>query len=302
MSNAENDTRPITPDEPLGQVLSGYAVPQLPPDFADRVVSATNDRAARLPTSRPATSRWRTVRRVGTGVLVAGALGTAAAATGVLEDLGVDLPSPQQVWSRITGNDPAPDPASTSAPAANVAPAPSGSAPVVIEGSIDTTEELEEAFRRVDEVRSTRSENRRGRVDRRIDEFIENRRAQGLPAPTPEEEQQFRERLGEFRERREDRVEGRLEERREDLRERLESGEKLTREDLLLNERGEAGERPMRRRVQRWRDMSPEQRQQRIERLRERREQQLDRQGEGLADESADALVDAPNAPIDQPE
>ena len=45
---------------------------------------------------------------------------------------------------------------------------PASLAPVRIEGPIDTPEELGEAFRRIDEVRSRRSELRRQQLDQRI--------------------------------------------------------------------------------------------------------------------------------------
>lgn len=289
MSETEKDMRPIAPDSSLGKALDGFAVPALPAGFADRVVAATEGRAAPLPEPRRNSIRWRSARRLAIGVLAAGALGTAAAATGVLKELGVDLPTPQEVWSTITGRA---APSERAAPAANAAPAPAGPTRVEIEGPIDTPEELDEVFQRVDEVRADRREIRRDRVDQRLDQAIERRRAQGLPAPTPEEEARLRSRIEQYRDRREQQIEQRIEGRREDLRERVESGEVITREDLIGSPRADdtGATRP-----QRLREMSPEQRREAIQRLRERRQQRLD-QPETPPSEASATADEAPSA------
>ncbi|MBD2842209.1 hypothetical protein [Erythrobacter rubeus] len=270
MSDIDKNAGPIVPDSALGRSLGAYTAPDLSGGFADRIIAATEGRAAPLPASRPAGSRWRSARRLAVGALAAGALGTAAAATGVLERIGVDLPSPAEVWSTITRSEPEAVPASRQGSGL-----PSGALDtrIEIEGPVDTPEELEEVFRRVDEIREERRDIRRERVDRLIDDAIERRREQGLPAPTPEREEQMRERLDQFRERRDTTREQRLEQRREEYRERIENGEELVPQDIIRERREERFQRPVGRRLERLREMSPEERRDAIRRFRERREE-----------------------------
>ncbi|MEE4199556.1 hypothetical protein [Erythrobacter sp.] len=279
-------------DPALKKALGENTVPDLPEGFADRVVAATEGRAPPLPQQRTASSRWRTSRRLAIGLVSAGALASAAAATGVLEELGVDLPSPQEVWSSITGAQPAPAP-SPSPPASTAPePVPDARAPVVIEGPIDTPEELEEAFRRVDQRREERVDTRRSRVDQRIGERIDARRAQGLPAPTQEQEERLSDRLDTVRENADARRAARIEERREALREDVEAGGEITRENFIEADRT------------RLRNLSPEQRRDRLRQWRERRQERLRRlESEGANASGSDPLrkEDDANPPSNDP-
>ncbi len=275
-----SDDTPITADSPLGRALAADKAPDLPVGFADRVLTATKDRPSPLPETRAGgggVTRWRSARRLAVGAVIAGALATTAAATGLLGDLPISIPSAEKVWATITGQDESSEPAvptKTNGPAELL---PEASAPPILEGPIDSPEELEEAFRRVDEVRGNRTNNRRDRVDQRIDNIIERRREQGLPAPTPEQEERLRERLDQSRERRDLRREDRLEQRREELRERVEAGEDLTREDFVREQREAVGQPGRRGRMERLRDLSPEERRERIRQFREQRQQRLER-------------------------
>jgi hypothetical protein len=248
---------PILPGSPLARVLDDYPVPPLSAGFADRVLAAAETRAPALPPLRRdrAVRGWRTGRRFAIAVVSFGALATAAAATGVLERVGLPVPSAQTVWANLTGGEaPAVAAPATSNPVV-VAAAPL--APVVIEGPIDTPEELAEAFRRIDEVRQGRSEARRAMIDRRLDRVIEQRRAAGLPVPDAEQEARLRQRLDDLQTEREARAGQRIEARREELLERVENGEALTRENLLPNRQPGTGVLPGGRRL---RDMSPQER------------------------------------------
>lgn len=275
MSPAEHDDgAPIAPDSPLARALDGFAVPDLPAGFADKVLAATATRPAPLPelrrTGSTGTARgWRLGRRIAIGVVGFSALATAAAATGLLERVGLPVPSASKVWASITGDEPASNPAEAAAAVAAVPvdPAPAAFAPVRIEGPIDTPEELGEAFRRIDEVRKGRSEMRRQLLDQRITREKERRAAAGLPLPTPEEEARIRQRLEEARLRREGVLSERIEARREELRERVESGEALTREDIVRPIREEQRSLQQRQQLERLRRMSPEQRREAVRRL-----------------------------------
>ncbi|MEO1219942.1 MAG: hypothetical protein AAFY42_01155 [Pseudomonadota bacterium] len=258
-------TDPFPFDAKLKDALDAYRVPELSANFADRVLNSTEDRIAPLPTLRPSPKRrWQRGRRIAIGVMAAGAIATAAAATGVLEELGIELPAADEVWSAITFEEqprPAPSPS-------QVAPKEASEDPVQIEGPIDTPEELEEVFRRVDDVRDTRREARRDRVDQRVDNAIERRVQRGLPTPSDEQEQRLRERIERFRESADTRREQRTEERRDELRETLEEEGTLSRDDII---RGEGPGRPAGDRIRRFRDLSPEERRERIRQFRERR-------------------------------
>jgi len=234
----EEGGAPITPGSPLACTLDDFAVPALPPGFADRVLAAAEARPAPLPELRRSGGGggrgWRLGRRIAIGAVGFGALATAAAATGLLDRFDLPVPSPEKVWATITGEETVPTPVATPAPVQPPAdPAPAALAPVRIEGPIDTPEELGEAFRRIDEVRQGRIEARRQTIDRRIDTAIERRREAGLRVPTDEEEARLRERIEDARSRREDIRAEQIETRREELRERVENGEALTRGEIV---------------------------------------------------------------------
>jgi len=277
MSPAEHDDgAPIAPGSPLARALDGFGAPELPAGFADKVLAATATatRPEPLPelrrTGSTGTARgWRLGRRIAIGVVGFSALATAAAATGLLERVGLPVPSAGKVWASITGEEPASKPAGDSAAVASapVDPAPAALAPVRIEGPIDTPEELGEAFRRIDEVRSRRSELRRQLLDQRITREKERRAAAGLPLPTPEEEARIRQRLEDARLRREGALEQWIEAPREELRGRVESGEALTREDIVRPFREEQRSLQQRQKLEQLRRMSPEQRREAVRQL-----------------------------------
>lgn len=266
---------PIAPGDPLARALDGFAVPDLPPGFADRVLAAAEVRSAAPPLPelrRSGAGRahgWRLGRRIAIGMVGFGALATAAAATGLLERVGLPVPSADKVWASVTGKDTATAPAVAAAPVAPPPPdpAPAALAPVRIEGAIDTPEELAEAFRRIDEVRQGRMEAHRQIIDQRIAREKERRAAAGLPLPTPEEEARIRQRIEDARTRREGLMAERIEVRREELRERVENGEALTREDIIRPIREDARALERRARIERLRRMSPEERREVLRRM-----------------------------------
>lgn len=248
------------PGSPLARALDGYPVPGLSPDFADRIVAAAEARPAPLPDlRRPASVRgWRLGRRIMVGAACFGALATAAAATGVLERFDIPVPSAERVWASITGKE-------TPAVVAPVAAQPTQAAattlaPVTIDGPIDTPEELGEAFRRIDEVRQGRSEARRQIIDQRIDKAIERRRAAGLPVPDAEQEARLRQRIDEAQARRQQLADERVQLRREEMARKVESGEALTREDVLRPLAEDARALQRRERMERLRRMTPAER------------------------------------------
>jgi hypothetical protein len=250
----------IIPGSPLARALDGYPVPGLSPDFADRIVAAAEARPAPLPDlRRPTPVRgWRLGRRIMVGAACFGALATAAAATGVLERFDIPVPSAEKVWASITGKE-------TPAAVAPVAPQPTQAAattlaPVTIDGPIDTPEELGEAFRRIDEVRQGRSEVRRQVIDQRIDNAIERRRAAGLPVPDAEQEARLRQRIDEAQARRQQLADERVQLRREEMARKVESGEALTREDVLRPLAEDARALQRRERLERLRRMTPAER------------------------------------------
>ncbi|WP_066525719.1 hypothetical protein [Erythrobacter sp. CCH5-A1] len=255
VNEPRKDEAPIAPGSPLARVLDGYGVPELSAGFADRVLAAAETRAAPLPElRRPARSRrWRIGQRIAIGVASFGALATAAAATGVLEQLAIPVPSARTVWASLTGNAPAaaaPEPV-VAAAVKDAAPTP---APVGIEGPIDTPEELQETFRRVDQVRAGRREERRAIIDQRIKSEIERRRAAGLRVLTPEEEARLRARIEQAVTAREQRADAAAAARREAMEQKVANGEALTREDLT-------GRKPVspetRERLRNLRDLPP---------------------------------------------
>lgn len=276
-------TGPIAPGSPLARVLDGYGAPDLPAGFADRVLAAAEARSAPLPElRRPARSRrWRIGQRIAIGVASFGALATAAAATGLLEQLAIPVPSATTVWASLTGSAPAAAAPEPVVAAAVLAPAPT---PVTIEGPIDTPEELQETFRRVDQVRAGRREERRAIIDQRIRSEIERRRAAGLPVPSAAEEARLRARIEQAITAREQRADAAAAARREAMQRKVENGEALTREDVSGRKpvSPEARERfrglrdlPPGERAKAWREMSPEERRALTEELRARRAARL---------------------------
>ncbi len=233
-----HDGGPILPGTPLARALGEGAVPPLSPGFADRVIAAAEaPRPAPLPVSRRRSGRWsgwRTGQRLAVGAAGVVALASAAAATGLLQQLAIPVPSARIVWASIAGTAKA-APAAAPVPAAPplVAEEPAAPEPVGIAGPIDTPEELGEAFRRVDAVREKRREMRRALVDQRIADEIARRRAAGRPEPTPEQLAQVRARIEEAQARRDEAVAAKVQERRAELEKRVAAGEPLTRRDML---------------------------------------------------------------------
>ena len=219
--------------------LDADRAPALPAGFADRLVAAAETRAPALPPlRRPLASRWRTTRRIALGLGAGLLLSSAAAATGVLQQVGIVLPPPVQkivddVAQKVTGREPAPPVAAAPAP-------PVAVATPLIEGPIDNQEELDAVFSRADETRLQRQAQRRAVVDERIDRELERRRAAGLPVPDAEQEAAIRQRIDEARARREDLAEPRREALRNELREAVDQGQPLTRE-TIRRAREEAG-------------------------------------------------------------
>lgn len=270
--NEAKQGAPITPDSPLARALDGYAVPDLSAGFADRVLAAAEAAPAPLPPlRRPRRSArgWRVGQRLAIGIVSFGALATAAAATGLLERFDIPVPSAGTVWASITGK----SPAAAAAPAPVVAAAKPAAeevtalAPVQIVGPVDTPEELGEAFRRIDEVREGRFAARRALADQRIDSAIERRRAAGLPLLTPQQEAALREKLAAAQERRQQLADERIAARREEMARKVESGEALTREDILRPLRDDASALERSERIDRLRRMSPAQRREALRRL-----------------------------------
>lgn len=223
-------TGPDSFDPALKALLDADIAPPLPSGFAERATAAAQARRAPLPKlRRPAAQRWRAGRRIALGLLAAGLLSSAAAATGMLEQVGITLPQPVQqfvddVANAVTGG--GRDSATGQVAAAPAAP-PVSAQGQASNGPIDNPEELETAFRRIDTAREERRSVRREQVDGRIDQAIERRRAQGLPVPSEQEEARLRERLEQARARREADATVRREALREDLRERVEQGEEI---------------------------------------------------------------------------
>jgi hypothetical protein len=252
----------IIPGSPLARALNDYPVPGLSAGFADRVLAAAENRAAPLPELRRTGGSggrgWRMGRRIAIGAACFGALATTAAATGVLERFDIAVPSAEKVWASLTGKE-APV---VAAPIASkpAEPAAAALAPVVIDGPIDTPEELSEAFRRIDEVREGRSAVRRQVIDQRIDRAIERRRAAGLPLPDAEQEARLRQRIDEAQTLRQQRAGERIASRREELERKVENGETVTREDFVGPRRADPATIERREWLKQLREMSPQQR------------------------------------------
>lgn len=240
-------------DPALKALLDADRPPPLPAGFAERVAEAALARRDPLPKLRRSpVQRWRTGRKVALALVAGGLLSSAAAATGLFGQVGIVLPPPVQQFI----DDVAETVIGRPAPAPPEAPVAGGRQ---IEGPIDSPQELETAFERIDAARTERQAVRRERVDQWIDGTLQRRREQGLPVPDAEEEARLRQRLEEARIRREALAAERREAVREDLREQVEEGEAIA-PRILLPRGGEAIER-----------LSPEQRQALRRRLAERR-------------------------------
>jgi hypothetical protein len=287
----QGEGAPIMRGSPLAGALDSFAVPDLLAGFADKVLAAAEVRPAPLPELRRSggggARGWRLGRRIAIGVVGFGALASAAAATGMLERVGLPVPSPEKVWASIAGKEKVPAAAPVPATPPPPDPAPAALAEVRIEGPIDTPEELGEAFRRIDEVRQGRIEARRLRIEERIAAEKARRAAAGLPLPTAEEEAQVRARIEEARSRRQGLLDERIAARREELRQRVENGEALTPEDIIRPLRDDARALKRRERLEQLRAMSPDERREALRQLppeqrpalveawRQRREQRL---------------------------
>jgi hypothetical protein len=253
-------------------MLDDYPVPPLSAGFADRVLAAAQTRPAPLPAKRSPQRGWgwRVGRGLAFGAAGFGVLASAAAATGLLDRYNLPVPSAAQVWASVTASA-APAPASAKAAAPEPAPAfaitDTPPAPVVIEGPIDTPEELAEAFRRIDAVRQGRSQARMAMTDQKIDAAIARRRAEGLPLPTPEEETRLRQRIAEAQAQRDQRAAKRVALRREEMARKVENGEALTREDILRPLRADQRALERQERLWRLRQMTPAQRREALRQL-----------------------------------
>lgn len=268
-----NDTNPIAPGSPLAHRLDEYTVPGLSAGFAERVMASAEARPSPLPPLRRTLGRrsWRMGQRIAIGIASFSVVATAAAATGMLERFDIPVPSASKVWASIAGTAPV---AATRTPALAAAEprANEDAAPARVEivGPVDTPEELAEAFRRIDEVRQGRIAARRALADQRIDTAIERRRAAGLPVPTAEEEAVLRDKMAAAQARREQIVADRMAARRAELAQKVDSGEALTREDIVrpLREDAQAMQRERReQRIERLQRMAPEQRRAALRRL-----------------------------------
>jgi hypothetical protein len=224
------DEGPILPGSPLGRALGGGAAPRLSPGFADRVLVAAKARPAPLAPLRRA-ARWRAGRRLAFGLAGVAALASAAAATGLLQQVVPAVPSAKAVWAGLIGPTQS-APAERHAPAKAATPAAVPSA-LAITGPVDTPEELGEAFRRADQLREARRAGRREVIERRIADALAQRKAAGLADPSPAELAALRERLAMREARRDAAVDERVKVRREALERRVENGEALTGEDFV---------------------------------------------------------------------
>jgi hypothetical protein len=253
-------------------MLDDYPVPPLSAGFADRVLAAAQTRAAPLPAMRSSQRSWgwRMGRGFAIGAAGFGVLASAAAATGLLDRYNLPVPSAAQVWASVTRSAaPAAAPAKAAAPepAPELAATDTLPSPVVIEGPIDTPEELAEAFRRIDAVRQGRSETRKVMTDQKIAVAIARRKAEGRPVPTPDEEARLRQRIADAQAQRDQRVAARVALRREEMARKVENGEALTREDILRPLREDQRQLEREDRLRRLRQMTPAQRREALRRL-----------------------------------
>ncbi|GAA0763936.1 hypothetical protein FHS52_002398 [Erythromicrobium ramosum] len=303
MSVSEQDQgAPIVPGSPLARVLDDYAVPGLSAGFADRVLAAAEVRPAPLPEVRRTRGErgWRLGRGIAIGIASFGALATAAAATGLLQQFDIPVPTAEKVWASLTGKPPAraAAPAPVIAAAPDAASEPASLARVEIVGPVDTPEELSEAFRRIDEVREGRYAARRETIAQRIDKAIEQRRSAGLPVPTHEEEAAFRQRVDEAQARRQQLADERIAARRAEMERKVANGEALTRKDIVqpLREDARALER-----LRQLRRMSPEQRREALRQLppEERRALMDEYRAQRIGAAAPTPAVPAENAPAE---
>lgn len=304
MSGASPDPgAPIVRGSPLARRLDEFAVPSLPADFEARVLGAAAARSDALPElRRPRSSlrRWRIGQRIAIGIASFGIVATAAAATGLLERFDIPVPSAQKVWASMTSKPEAPAAVpAASQQAAAASPAPAALAPVAITGRIDTPEELSEAFRRIDAVRDKRFATRQARIDQSIDAAIERRRAAGLRVPTAEQQARLRERIAAGEARRKQQRDQQVTLRREDMARRVESGEALTRQDVVQPLRRDAQAPLQEQRLRDLRQMSPAERREALRRLppAERRalaEAFRARRASGAAPDTATAAPETP--------
>ena len=296
---------PIRAGSPLARTLDDYPVPPLSSGLADRVVANAQARPASLPPLRRAGGGrgWRLGRRIVLGAACFGALASAAAATGLLERFDIAVPSPQTMWASISGSAPAAAASKAAEAPTPATPTPEAVAAVEIVGPIDTPEELGEAFRRIDEVRQGRAEARREQAEQRIAQAIERRRAAGQPLPTPEQEARLRQRMEEAQARRQQQIDEKLAARREELERKIESGEAVTREDILRPMREEQSTR-QRERIERLRAMTPEQRREALRQLppEERRALIEQFRARREARNQPEAAPDAPTQPVEPAE
>lgn len=277
----EDPGAPVMPGSPLARALDEFAVTELPVGFAERIRAAAEARPAPLPDLRRPLYRpgWRMGRRIAIGLASFGALATAAAATGLLKQLAIPVPSAGAIWASLTGTAPA-----ASSPKARAAlpqaAAASDPGEIVIQGAVDTPEELGEAFRRVDQVRADRREQRRMMIDQRIRNEIARRQAAGLPVPSAEEEARLRARIEAELVRREQRADAAVLARRETLQRKIEDGGILIREDIagrtpvdpkLRETVRQLRQLPPADRREAWRNLPPEERGTLIDEVRARR-------------------------------
>ncbi|MDZ4272514.1 MAG: hypothetical protein U0975_07555 [Erythrobacter sp.] len=295
-------TNDIIAGSPLARRLDNYPVPDLSAGFADRVLAAAEARAVPPPELRRTGGGggrgWRLGRRLAIATFGFSAIASAAAATGMLDRLDIAVPSPERVWASITGKQP-----EVAAPvliAAQSADSPA-TAPAVFDGLIDTPEELSEAFRRIDDVRQGRIEARRERQDQRVERAIEHRRAAGLPVPSDEEQARQRQRINEAQTIRQQRVDERIKARRDELERKVESGEALTREDIVRPLRDDQRAVDRRERMVRLRQMTPQQRRALIEEYRTRRSALEAGAEDSTPDSPAPDTVPAEESPPPQP-
>lgn len=266
-------TDDINAGSPLARVLDDYPVPEFSTGFADRVAAAAALRAPALPELRRNNTGskrgWRLGRRLTIASLSFGVLATAAAASGVFQRFDLPVPSSQSVLASFADSVPVVAARAVPKPPLDAAsvgdPVARGS--VTIEGTIDTPEELQEAFRRIDEVRQGRAQARSQRIEQRIATAIERRRAAGLQVPAPNEEARIRQRIADAQAKRDQAGEERLKARREEFERKIEIGEALTREDILRPLREDAQALQRRERIGRLTRMSPEQRRKVLRRL-----------------------------------
>ncbi|MCL6249457.1 hypothetical protein M3P36_00130 [Altererythrobacter sp. KTW20L] len=178
--------------------------------------------AARAGSAAP---KYRTGQMKRRWLLAGGLLSSAAAASGLLGQVGIVLPVQQFVddgTETVTGK---PAPAPVRAVRARVQSA-DGRA-IVIEGPINNPQELETAFERIYAARPERLATRRELVDQRIDGALDRRRAQGLPIPDAVEEARLRAWLEQAQARRDAQAAERREAVRADLRDRVADGEAI---------------------------------------------------------------------------